>query len=111
MCNAGEKLTNGFLKVGDLIYDCPWHRLPIKLRKYIPCIIAVSQRPVYIQGYGNIKCTRETFKSVNKSTSNINFGFFCCLSDALKKNYYFSFFTNVFFLFKSRLSKLDLHIS
>lgn len=66
LCNAGEEVTNRFLEISDSIYECPWNNLPHKLRKYIPRIIAVAQRPVYMQGMGNIRCTRETYKTVRK---------------------------------------------
>lgn len=66
MCNAGEEVTNHFLEISNLIYKCPWDELPIKLQRYIPHMIAVAQRPVYIEGMGNLRCTRETFKMVQQ---------------------------------------------
>lgn len=64
LCNVGDDVTNGFLQISEEIYDFDWHLLPLNQQKYIPTIIAIAQRPVYIQGLGNVRCTRETFKSV-----------------------------------------------
>lgn len=64
MCDVGDDVTTCFGHISDAIYDCPWHKLPVNLRKYFPSMILIAQKPIYIQGMGNIRCTRETFKVV-----------------------------------------------
>lgn len=64
ICETGNDITHRFSRVGDSIYNCAWYNLPLKLKKYIPTMIAITQKPLFVQGFGNIRCTRETLKTV-----------------------------------------------
>lgn len=64
-CNIGDEITTRFRNVGDTLYRGPWHKLPLNLRRNIPeMILMIAQKPIHIQGFGNLRCTRETYKSV-----------------------------------------------
>lgn len=62
--NMGDTITNRFERVSNSVYSCRWVELSPKLRKYAKTMLIVAQKPIYIQGFGNVRCTRETFKSV-----------------------------------------------
>lgn len=63
----GERLTNQFNEINKEILDYDWYAFPISIQKLIPTILTGTQDPVVIRGYGNINCTRDTFKQVNPS--------------------------------------------
>lgn len=63
LCDTGEELTSQFQSISYLIYDSPWYDFPLNLQKYYPMMLAIAQKPIYLQGIGN-RCTRKTFKRV-----------------------------------------------
>lgn len=65
LCNFGQKLTNEFENISDSVYKMHWHLMPIEVRKKLPTIMAVAQRPVYIKGFARIQGTHEFYESVN----------------------------------------------
>lgn len=62
--NMGDTITSRFERVSNSVYSCRWVDFPPKSRKYVNTMLVVAQKPIYIQGFGNVRCTRETFKSV-----------------------------------------------
>lgn len=63
-CNIGDEVTRTFLNINEVIYDCDWHNIPLRYKKYLPSILLIAQKPVYIEGMGSVRATRETFKTV-----------------------------------------------
>lgn len=63
ICDASEYVTDHFERI-DLYNQCNWYEYPANIRRIMPIVIANTQRPVVISAYGNILCTRETFKRV-----------------------------------------------
>lgn len=63
-CYFGEQFTNAFSQLNEAIYKCDWFLLPLKMQKMFPLIIMNTRRPVYLEGFGNVRCTLETFKKV-----------------------------------------------
>lgn len=63
-CELGENLTSQFDKLNGIIFECEWYTFPIGIQKSLPIIMMGIRLPVVISGYGNIRCTRETFHKV-----------------------------------------------
>lgn len=76
ICDFGHKVCNQFIALEDSIYRINWYLLPIDLQRFLLIIMIASQKSVEIRGFGNISCTRETFKKVNfnKELISIQFG-------------------------------------
>lgn len=66
ICDVGNEVTTHFSSIDDAIYECAWYKLPLNLKKYIPFMMMIAQKPIYIQSMGYIRCTRETFRMVNE---------------------------------------------
>lgn len=65
-CYFGHEVTVGFETVYDSIYQCSWDEFPVEIQKIQAVMIMNAQKPVYIQGFMNTKCSREMFKKVYK---------------------------------------------
>lgn len=63
LCNSGDSVVSRYQGI-DVYNLCDWYRYPDKARRLLPIIIMNSQPKVSIQAYGNIHCSRETFKMV-----------------------------------------------
>lgn len=64
-CEIGQNMCNQYNKLGDEIYKCDWYALPRKLQRMFIIIMINAQEPVSIRGYGNVVCTRDSFKNVS----------------------------------------------
>lgn len=64
-CIFGDNITHRFLDVSDDMYGIAWHLLPLKMRKQLPMMIALSQKEIYVRGFGRANCTRELFMQVS----------------------------------------------
>lgn len=62
-CNSGEEVNSRFAGISDTIYDCPWHELPVKLRKCLHIMMCISQKPIIFQGVNTV-CNRTQFTRV-----------------------------------------------
>lgn len=71
-CEFGQRVTNEFEKLNDMIDELDWYTFPIEIQRMLPIIMIAAQEPVVIRGYGNIACVREVFGQV--SAINV---FFC----------------------------------
>lgn len=72
----GERLSDRFNQLDTAIIYCDWYTFPLKLRKSLPMILEGTQKPIRLRGYGNVPCTRETFKNVRGTQLKfMNFGF------------------------------------
>lgn len=75
----GQKLTNSFDKIEDLINQLDWYLLPIRIQNLLPTIIMNEQQPTVIRCFGNILCSRDQFKKVNLIESIINWAVHCAI--------------------------------
>lgn len=64
VCWTGDKVTLDFESIEDATYQSMWYLLPLKMQKCIPIIMNFAQKQVHIANFGEIHCTRETFKKV-----------------------------------------------
>lgn len=81
LCFVGEKVTRQFEEISDCLYQCSWNEFPFKMQKIMPTLLTVTQKPVYIEGFMNVRCTREVFKKV-----------FLTKLLSVNRNYHLSFF-------------------
>lgn len=64
MCECGERVTNHFVEFSVEFGRCEWNKLPIELQRKYLIFLLDTQQPKNIQAYGDIRCTRETFRKV-----------------------------------------------
>lgn len=64
LCNFGESIASAFEDFTGAIYDLPWYLSSMHHKKCIVFILLVSQRPVYLQGFPALNCSRAMFKKV-----------------------------------------------
>lgn len=72
-CNFGENVTNRFSAINDSVYECSWYSFPKEVQRILPIVMVSAQQSLVIKAFGNILCTRQTFKTVNKSNTAIQF--------------------------------------
>lgn len=65
MCQVADNVTNRFDALNNAIWQTEWYCFPIDVQKIWPTIMMDIQEPVFIRGFGNVLCTRETFKKVS----------------------------------------------
>lgn len=73
LCDLSERVNNNFNEID--FYQCNWYEFPIHIRRLIPTIILYTKKPIILEGFGNIKCTRETCLQV--IWIDIIFGILC----------------------------------
>lgn len=64
MCEFGQQLTSQFQAFDDAFCRCKWYSFPIELQQLLVIVMSNTQQLAYMQSYGNIQCTRESFKEV-----------------------------------------------
>lgn len=65
ICEFGEKTTDYFNQLNGALYECDWYTYPIEIQRMLPIILQATQNPIVLQGYGNVFCLRDTFKTVS----------------------------------------------
>lgn len=63
-CEFSERVITAFDEFSDELDRCNWYLLPNRLQQTYLTFLLDTQQPKMIQGYGNISCTRATFKMV-----------------------------------------------
>lgn len=64
-CMFGESLTEQFSMLDEkLNQSIDWYLFPIGVQRMLLTVMSNTQQSVTIRGYGNIECTRDTFKAV-----------------------------------------------
>jgi 7tm Odorant receptor len=64
-CDLGESVTARFERFNDRLCRYKWYLLSIEMQQMYLIFVADTQQSVTLGSYGNIECTRETFKKVN----------------------------------------------
>lgn len=59
-----SKVSEQFDLLDDALCDCDWYLFPMKMQQMFIIVMAGTQQPTIVQGFGNVLCTRETFKKV-----------------------------------------------
>lgn len=65
-CHFGDQTTERFGVIDDQFYQIAWYKLSLNEQKLLPLAISVAQKEIYFKVFGNISCTRDTFKKVCK---------------------------------------------
>lgn len=63
-CNFGDMLTYQFEIIDRELCRCDWYLCPMDVQRLILIVSANTQRSPTIIGFGNISCTRDSFKNV-----------------------------------------------
>lgn len=69
-CFAGAVLTDNTKMFADVLFDTRWWELPNQFQKYYIIMIALTQKPNYLEGYGIIRLTLEAFSKVTQHSLN-----------------------------------------
>lgn len=64
-CEFGQQIVNRFNTLYDDTCQFKWEMLPLGLQKSWLIVLAATQQPVQLVGFGNIISCRETFQRVN----------------------------------------------
>lgn len=64
-CDFGQKVTDQFSEIDDMIYFSDWYTFPKEIQRILPTVLMTAQQPVILEGFANLKCTREAFNKVN----------------------------------------------
>lgn len=60
----GQRFNNGFVRIDDKINEFDWYLLPMNIKRMLPTMMINAQQPIYINCFGSLTCSRETFKKV-----------------------------------------------
>lgn len=63
LCFNGDMVSTEF-EIHKTFDDCGWYEFPLNMKKRLPMMLMMMQKPVFIQGYMNTQCTCEAFKTV-----------------------------------------------
>lgn len=64
ICQYGDILTGKFAELSETIYQLDWYKFPSEIQQILPTLLIGAQQPVFVEGFGNIRCTCEVFKKV-----------------------------------------------
>lgn len=64
-CYFGESINSQFDELNDVIYQSDWYTHQLDIQRIIPTILIATQHPPVLKGFGNLVCTRESFKKVD----------------------------------------------
>lgn len=64
-CESGKMVTSAFAMFDHELWQCEWYSFPIETQRMVQFFMLVTQDPAVLCGYGNIICTRDTFKRVS----------------------------------------------
>lgn len=66
ICELGQRMIDAF--DNNVYFEMSrfdWYLFPIEIKRILPTIILMAQKPVSLECFGGILCTREVFKSVS----------------------------------------------
>lgn len=65
LCELGEMVTNQYEMLDFEMYQCDWYLFSVGMQRSLVIFMSFSQQPIMIQGFGNTRCVRDTFKKVS----------------------------------------------
>lgn len=65
ICELGERVSNEFIQVDNVVGQLKWYLFPTNIQKILPIVMIGTQEPVIFWGYGNFVSSREAFKNVS----------------------------------------------
>lgn len=67
-CEFSHMMCEEFERFCEEFYRCDWRLFPIEMQQMYLVFLLDAQQITILRGYGNILCTRDTFKEVNDSS-------------------------------------------
>lgn len=64
VCILGQRMCDQFEEFGEELGQCKWYSFPIGLQRMYAFFLVNAQQNTYMQGYGNLQCSREMMKKV-----------------------------------------------
>ena len=63
-CELGKMVTNEFNLFNEELCQCKWYLFSLDMQRMMLIFMSDAQQPMLLRGYGNIECTRDSFKNV-----------------------------------------------
>lgn len=63
-CHFGEMLSKQLDEIDVEFCRCPWYLCTIDVQRTLLIAMAHTQRSMIVTGFGNIQCSRDSFKRV-----------------------------------------------
>lgn len=63
-CEIGQLCNDLFTDINDKIDQIDWNLYPLEKKRVLILIFLMAQKPVYLEVFGSMAATRETFKNV-----------------------------------------------
>lgn len=64
-CELSQRISDEFEKINWNINRFTWNLFPIEIKRMLPMIMAIAQKPAELECFGSITCSREVFKGVS----------------------------------------------
>lgn len=64
LCYFGESVTTTSGVLDATVYSKSWYLCPVDTQRYFSIFMMLAQKPLFIEGFARLNCTRETFKQV-----------------------------------------------
>lgn len=64
-CELGEMVANRLNSLDNELCRCDWHVFSVEMRRFYIITMCNTQQATIIRGYGNMVCTRDSFKKVS----------------------------------------------
>lgn len=65
VCEFGEQGCEMFSAVEYTFDEIDWYLYPIEMQRMLPKILIVVQKPIYVDLFGSVTASRETFLGVS----------------------------------------------
>lgn len=65
-------VTDNCIMFADALFETQWRKIPNHLQKYFIIMIAEAQKPIYLEGYGIIGLSLETFTKVTTYAEKVD---------------------------------------
>lgn len=65
ICYSGQSISNEYVALNEEVYNLSWFLCKKDIKQAVKLVIQISQKPVYMCGYADFRCSNETFKKVN----------------------------------------------
>lgn len=67
VCEMGERVCDMFSAIDETMDEIDWYLYPIDVQRMLPAIMIVAQKQIYVEFFGSITASRETFRQVSVS--------------------------------------------
>lgn len=64
-CYYGNRSTNDYAKMAQLLFESNWNEQPVELQKFFKMMISNAQRPLFYHGFRMVHLNLETYLKVS----------------------------------------------